>query len=39
MDHLITMDDVLGIADNCKKFAEFLKLVGNIDIIVSMFFI
>ena len=26
MDHLITMDDVLGIADNCKKFAEFLTV-------------
>ena len=26
MDHLITMDGVLGIADNCKKFAEFLTV-------------
>ena len=24
MDGLIVMDDVMGIADNCKKFAEFL---------------
>ena len=26
MDRLIVMDDVLGIADNCKKFAEFLTV-------------
>ena len=26
MDHLIVMDNVLGIADNCKKFAEFLTV-------------
>ena len=26
MDHLIVMDDVSGITDNCKKFAEFLKV-------------
>ena len=24
MDGLIVMDDVMGIADNCKNFAEFL---------------
>ena len=26
MDCLIVMDDVWGIADNCKKFAEFLTV-------------
>ena len=26
MDRLIVMDDVLGVADNCKKFAEFLTV-------------
>ena len=26
MNRLIVMDDVSGIADNCKKFAEFLKV-------------
>ena len=26
MDHLIVMDDVTVIADNCKKFAEFLTV-------------
>ena len=26
MDHLIVMYDVSGIADNCKKFAEFLTV-------------
>ena len=26
MDCLIVMDDILGIADNCKKFAEFLTV-------------
>ena len=26
MDRVIVMDDVLGIADNCKKFAEFLTV-------------
>ena len=26
MDPLIVMDDVLGIADNCKKFEEFLTV-------------
>ena len=26
MDRLIVMDDVSGVADNCKKFAEFLTV-------------
>ena len=26
MDRLVVMDDVLGIAGNCKKFAEFLTV-------------
>ena len=26
MDCFIVMDDVLGVADNCKKFAEFLTI-------------
>ena len=26
MDHLIVMDDVSGVADDCKKFAEFLTV-------------
>ena len=26
MNRLIVMDDVSGIADNCKKFAELLKV-------------
>ena len=26
MDHLIVMDNVSGIADNCKNFAEFLTV-------------
>ena len=26
MDRLIVMDDVLGIADSCKEFADFLTV-------------
>ena len=26
MDRLVVMDDVSGIAENCKKFAEFLAV-------------
>ena len=26
MDRLIVMDDVSGVADNCKEFAEFLTV-------------
>ena len=26
MDRFIVMDDVLGVADNCKKFADFLRI-------------
>ena len=36
MDRLVVMDNVSGIADNCKKFAEFLTVCGNIGTTVSM---
>ena len=29
MDHLIVMDDLSGIADNCKKFSDFLTVCGK----------
>ena len=29
MDHLIVMDNVSGIADSCKEFADFLTITGK----------
>ena len=29
MDRLIVMDDVSGLADNCKKFSDFLIVLRN----------
>ena len=37
MDRLIVMDDASGVADNCKKFAEFLRISRKYSIIIYMF--
>ena len=39
MDRLIVRDDVSGIADSCKKFADFSTVTENIDITAFMYFI
>ena len=36
MDCLIVMDKVSGVADNCKKFAEFLTVLKQIFLIFSL---
>ena len=38
LDRLIVMDNVSGVAYVSKKFANFLTVSRNLDIIVSMFF-